>query len=250
MLENKKILVLKSRRVEDDLLEYLRDSSAILTYFPIIETESNFCSKAVTSAFNNLDKYKLAIFVSPNAVKFTFEYLDNMKLTLPLEVSYFAVGKVSAKLLCERVDNVIYPQTNFSSEGLLELPQLKKVSGDRILIFRGGQGSEILRDSLLLKAKSVDYCDIYQRKINKSYLAQARQKMKDVDCLVVFSAQVLSSLGNLNAICSKQDWSKLTLLVSSRRLAKIGEELGYKSIKVANTSLVESMELAFSEIFR
>ena len=250
VLENKKILVLKSRRGEDDLLEYLRNSRAILTYFPVVETEPNFSSKTVTSAFNNLKKYKLAIFVSPNAVKFAFEYLDNMKFTLPTEISYFAVGKVSAKLLCERVGNVIYPKANFSSEGLLELPQLKQVSGERILIFRGGQGSEILRDSLLLKAESVDYCDIYKRKINKNYLAQARKKMKDIDCLVVFSAQVLSSLGNLNAICGNHDWRQLTLLVASRRLAKIGEELGYKSIKVANTSSVDGMELAFSEIFR
>jgi hypothetical protein len=74
--------------------------------------------------------------------------------------------------------------------------------------------------------------------------------MKDIDCIVVFSAQVLSSLGNLNAICGNHDWRQLTLLVASRRLAKIGEELGYKSIKVANTSSVDGMELAFSEIFR
>ena len=157
-LSNRRILILKSDQAPNILLSRLQKKCNKLIYVPIVKTLPNFRSSKVMQKFNRIDSYTLAIFISPNAVRYTFQFLEDQRMALPDHIEYFAVGLTSANLLSSRVNNVNYPKVNFSSEGLLELARFRDVINDRIIIFRGGEGSNLLRESLISQKAEVDYC--------------------------------------------------------------------------------------------
>jgi uroporphyrinogen-III synthase len=75
-----------------------------------------------------------------------------------------AIGKGSVREL-ERfgITGVIAPDRQFDSEHLLELPELLSVAGQRVVIFRGDGGRELLGDTLTARGAHVDYVECYRR---------------------------------------------------------------------------------------
>ena len=109
-LSNRRILILKSDQAPNILLSRLQKKCNKLIYVPIVKTLPNFRSNEVMQKFNRIDSYTLAIFISPNAVRYTFQFLEDQRIALPDHIEYFAVGLTSANLLSSRVNNVNYPK--------------------------------------------------------------------------------------------------------------------------------------------
>jgi len=74
------------------------------------------------------------------------------------------VGQGSREELMQRgFAQVISPAAQSDSEALLDLPELAKVRGRRIVIFRGDGGRQLLGETLAQRGASVEYAACYRR---------------------------------------------------------------------------------------
>lgn len=104
--------------------------------------------------------YELGIFISRNAVEKTIELLHPTPLP---PISWLAVGQATAAALKEHGYPVaLMPDRDFSSEGLLALPELQNVVGKRIAILRGTGGRELLAEVLRQRGAEVEYFETYR----------------------------------------------------------------------------------------
>jgi uroporphyrinogen-III synthase len=124
------------------------------------------------------------------------------------------------------------PTTSFDSEGLLALPALTKVTGKRVLIFRGEGGRTVLGDTLRARGATVEYVDCYRRAAPQSggdgLAAELRERRAD--------ALTLTSSEGLDNLCALLDVQALHLLqalptfVPHPRIADHARDKGFTAI--------------------
>jgi uroporphyrinogen-III synthase len=208
------------------LQQLITDAGGIPYNYPLLAIQPAADPQPLASILNHLDHYQLAIFVSPNAVSFGME-LIHAHGGLPLEMRTATVGQSSARLFRELsgFDVDYCPATDFSSEGLLALPALQKVRGQRILIFRGQSGREKLAEVLRQRGAEVHYLPVYQRQpaeCDSDQLTGAI-KQKKIDIISLTSGEALDHLFNL---IEPALLMPMTYVVVNLRLAQHLQERG------------------------
>lgn len=164
------ILVTRPAGQEKPLIDMLTQGGARVTHFPtiaIIDRASDACN---LKKARNLRHYRLLIFISRNAVDYGLRLLRLTDTTPEQAPPVAAVGKSTADYLTHHgFDVVAYPDTP-GSESLVELIEpgmqgaLKNPSaGNRVLIFRGQGGKEVLAHALGARGWTVDYAEVYTR---------------------------------------------------------------------------------------
>ncbi len=132
--------------------------------YPAIEIEELPDPASAVRAIGNLEQLDLAIFVSPTAVRKSFELIKKMRAAWPASLRAAAVGQGSRdELQRHGIQSVLAPESGADSEALLVLPELAAVAGKRIVIFRGEGGRELLGDSLAARGAKVEYAACYRR---------------------------------------------------------------------------------------
>ena len=176
--------------------------------------------------------YDYIIAVSSNAVDYTTQALAES----PWPIScYLAVGKATQTRLQDVThQQVIAPQTKFSSEGLLDLACLDNLQGKRVLILRGTGGRELLAQTLIARGAVVEYYQSYQRvalNLCGSVLVEQWQQ-KNLNGVIISSAELLRRL--LAIVPEKElGWlKKLTVYVPSARLAELALLSGWDKVQV------------------
>ena len=138
-----------------------RGGRAIL--FPAIEIVDVSDRREVNALVDRLDTFDIAIFVSPNAADKGMAAI-RARRELPEGLTAVAIGGGSARALERQgVRAVVAPQLRADSEGVLDLPLLRDVSGRRIAIFRGIGGRELMRETLTARGAIVEYAECYER---------------------------------------------------------------------------------------
>jgi uroporphyrinogen-III synthase len=116
----------------------------------------------------------------------------------------------------------------FSSEGLLRLPELQAaaVSRRRIIIVRGRGGRETLASCLRDRGARVDYLEVYHREAAELDLAAALVGDRP-DLTVVTSVESLTRLATL-AREQSQSWIfDVPIIAMSHRIAAAAADLGF-----------------------
>jgi uroporphyrinogen-III synthase len=147
------------------------------------------------------EHYDIVVFVSPNAVI----YGNKLPKAVLAKAQIAVVGKGSLKqLTLQNIKVDIAPDSHFTSEGLLALPELQVIKGKTILIVRGKGGREKLRNSLLERGAEVDYLEVYQRK-NIHYVLSDLEvlKQKKISIIQVSNQE---SLDRLIPLVNKASW--------------------------------------------
>ena len=229
-LSSLRIMVTRPSHQAGPLMEQLEAAGASPWSFPLLEI-TPCASPQLDRLFTQLDQYDLAIFISPNAVRYGIEAVTRRQAwpdTLPLAT----VGKGSAQELEARLGRGadIVPSSGSDSEALLQHSALQNVSGKHILIFRGRHGRELLADSLRARGAQVDYAEVYERhrpEVDTAPLNTALQS-GSIDVILISSNEALDNLlsmvepANLNALY------QIPLVVIHPRQAERAQQLGFR----------------------
>lgn len=169
------------------------------------------------------------IFVSQQAVTAAFNKLPLAHW--PQQSDYIAVGKGTQKALEQiGIKEVLIPDREETSEGLLALPELTEVSNKKILIVRGESGRELLKTALTERGAQVEYAQVYKRvwhTFTKEQVASWQQLA--LNTAVITSKESLEhwaeTLGS-----SAEYWQQTLLIVASERIANRAKALGFKRV--------------------
>ena len=162
-LEGLGIVITRPREPAEALARALEREGARAIVFPALAIEEVEPSASTEEALAGLGHASLAIFVSAHAVERGMAAL-RARGAWPEGLRVAAVGEATAEALRNSgFAQVISPPERHDSEGLLALPELSQVRGQRVVIFRGEGGRERLREALEARGANVAYVECYRR---------------------------------------------------------------------------------------
>ncbi|MES2998641.1 MAG: uroporphyrinogen-III synthase [Pseudomonadota bacterium] len=235
-------------------------AAAILAYggetisFPTLEiiaiTKENFLKQTKKIGF-----YDFVIFLSPNAVLKTANYIYKIYPDWPTQTKIMAIGSGTANALKQEglpVD--YYPKKNFSSEGLLELPSLQNPKQKKILILQGEKGRGYLDKELEKKGAHVTTVNTYKR-LCPHITKKCIPNPNTVNIIIC-----TSNTGLKNLITLLQPYWHATLLdkqllLISPRIADYAKKLGFVkppliSDNASNAAILQTLSAYAKENFR
>ena len=185
-----------------------------------------------------LDRYRHIVFVSGNAVRFGMALIEELWPRLPEGINWYAVGEATAGLLRAHGVEVFTPGDDMTSEGLLALPRLQRVAGDRVLIVKGQGGRSTLREELSRRGARVEELACYRRScppLAPGELADRLQRW-GIGVILLSSGE---GLANLLALLAPEEFSKLrhvALIVPSGRVAEAARQAGFDCVITADNA--------------
>ncbi|RCV90445.1 uroporphyrinogen-III synthase [Billgrantia montanilacus] len=214
----------------------------VMTLEPVPETP------ALRSAWLDFDHFHKVVVVSPFAADCLYEALDRYWPALPLGTAWYAVGAATAETLHDRLGvRVHVPPVRAgedTSEALLQLASLRDLQGQRILLVAGEGGRTLLADTLAARGGRVTRLSLYRRRLHPPAPAmQARLAKGDYRALVISSGEMLEHLARW---CNETTLNQ-PLIVSSRRLATLANDLGFCTPVVASGATPAALAAAVAE---
>lgn len=242
-LSGKTILITRPVEQSKKLSQLIQAAGGVPVVFPAIEIKPPTDPERLHELLSRLDHFDLAIFVSPTAVARAWEVIATTR-GWPKNLKVAAVGQGSAQALNERgLQNIIVQPEQSDSEALLALPALEAVSGQRIVIFRGEGGRELLAQTLAQRGAIVEYAECYRRakpEADITPLLQQHTRQK-------FAAIVLTSresLANLREMLGTA-WDRfrsVPVFVPHPRIAEAAREKGMETVHVVSGGDVGMMQ--------
>jgi len=222
------IVVTRPREQAAPLVNGIEKLGGVCIQFPLLEITPLPDEQPLRAVLARLPEFQLAIFISPNAVRYGMEAIRSAG-GLPGTLQIATVGLSSAKALHDYgVEKVIAPHQQFDSEGLLALPELNAVRDKRVVIFRGDSGRELLGDTLKLRGADVEYVTCYQR--SKAQHDVTALLAASPDALTVSSSEALHHLWEMLNATGRERLTAIPLFVSHARIAAAARELGWQHI--------------------
>lgn len=184
--------------------------------FPVIEIHP-FSSSAQDNHSRLLkNEVDFFIFVSANAVLPALPYLVNQRARL------LAIGPGTREAL-EAADFPAHnqPETDFSSAGLLKLPELQQVLNKKIVIFSGQRSKPLLLTTLQARGAKVKQIAVYQRIIPQMDITSLLEYWeKNIDIVVTTSKESLKNWFTLLGKTGQSIFAKKPLIVITPSMKK------------------------------
>ncbi|WP_153129830.1 uroporphyrinogen-III synthase [Dechloromonas hortensis] len=233
-LAGKTIVVTRPRAQAAPLAAAIAEAGGAPLLFPLLEISPAGDPQPLAAAIARLAAYRLAVFISPNAVDYAVPAML-ARGPWPAGLIPAAVGQGTVKALAALgIDGCIAPSTRFDSEALLELPELAaaQIAGRRVAIFRGDGGRELLADTLRQRGATVDCITCYRRSGPTDGVAPllAAWRAGRLDALTVSSSEGLRYLVDLLDAEGRAFLQKTPLFVPHARIAENARALGLSKI--------------------
>jgi uroporphyrinogen-III synthase len=219
------IVITRPRDQAAGLMQRIEQQGGTPLLFPLLEIAPVADQKSLREQLSRIGQFDLIIFISPNAVKFGMEAIDEM----PGKLRVAAVGQSSAQALRDAgVREIIAPTERFDSEALLEL--LHNISGWRVAILRGDGGRELLGDTLKSRGAKVEYITCYRRA--KAQLDVAALLAAQPDALTVTSSEALEHLWQMLGEQGRAWLAGTPLFVPHARIVQLAQQQGWQKVTV------------------
>lgn len=215
------VLVTRPRAQAGELITAIESLGGHVTAFPVIEIVALDVS-AVEKSAAELPDPDITLFISRNAVEYGIRYAA--------ESSIGAIGPATAAAIEGAGRSVnIRLDAGSNSESLLEAPELQNVSGKQVRIIRGGDGRQLLANTLRGRGATVDYLSVYERKCpepDPKLLAdvEAAWRAGDIGVITVMSVQSLHNLARILPDWCKQQLESVLLVTPATRVIKEAQE--------------------------
>ena len=229
-LSGLKIAVTRPRDQAVQLARSIEQVGGVPLLFPLLDIAAVQDSRELNEQISRLDQFNLAVFISPNAVRYGMAAIRSAG-DLPSALRIATVGQGSAKALRELgIANIIAPAERFDSEGLLALPELQDVAGWRVLIFRGDGGRELLGDTLKARGATVEYAACYRR----SKPQQDARAWLDAqpDAITVTSSEALGYLWEMLGDDARAALRDTPIFIPHARIAELAGQQGWQQVRL------------------
>lgn len=211
------VLVTRPENQSGELIAAIEAEGGTAFPFPVLEIRPRD-ERAVTADVQRLPRPDIAIFVSANAVDHGINFAEGAIKA--------AIGPTTGAAIRAAGQIVgIEPALGYDSEHLLAEPLLQDVAGKQIRIIRGGDGRELLAETLQKRGASVKYLSVYMRhrpEIDKKTTARLEQQWRagNIHFIIVMSVQSLTNLIELLPNWCAEDLANVTLVTPAARVIK------------------------------
>lgn len=251
-LAGKGILITRPQPQAISLCEMVKKNGGETYLFPTLVISPVNDNEFLNKQIKLLEQYDLAIFISVNAAIYSLPFIKKNYLQWPENVNIAAIGDATKHYLEQQGLKVTYRPSNFSSEGLLRLPELQTLVGKRIIIFKGKDGRELLANSLEERGAEVMAVNCYQRECPRHPEAMIKGIVQNRNIHLNTVTSVESLVNFFNMLDDKgREWlKKLPIVVMSERIAEQARSFGLQTIIVAPQSSDEGLMQAMLEWFQ
>ncbi len=202
---------------------------------------------------DNLQNYHTLIFISQNAVELS---LPLFKHLTPGEKSAnfknwitWGIGRKTCETLIKYGFNPENPPQPETTEGLIESIKTSNIKTGKCLLIKGRGGRKDLEMWLKETHKDVEIISVYER-IPESYPNNIiRNLLKPYSIICFTSGEAIQHLVNL-INSTDIDILRYPLVVPSKRVALIGNRLGFRNLSISEGASVESQTQAVLDILR
>lgn len=227
-LNGLRIVVTRPRDQAVQLVQRIERAGGIPLLYPLLDIAPVQDTRVLYDQIARLPRFDLAIFISPNAVRYGMAAIRAAGSTPPT-LKIATVGQGSARALSESgITNIIAPAERFDSEGLLALPELQDVSGWRVMIFRGDGGRELLGDTLKARGATVEYAACYQRSKPQQDIGALLSAAPDA--ITVTSSEALGYLWQMLDSSAQAALRDTPLFVPHQRIAELARQQGWHQV--------------------
>lgn len=219
------------------LVQALHERGLEPTAVPCLEIVPPADVAAFQQALRRLSEADWLVFVSRNAVDQLIAGLAAASLRMPEFVSIAAIGAATrSALYAHGIAVAAQPLSGRDSEALLEHPAWQAIDGKRVVIIRGQQGREALKEGFTGRGAQVEEIEVYQRvcpTAGSADIAAFLSEALESSVLTVTSVAVMDNLYTL----TPEKWRKVLLqcplVVISERIARAARALGFTRVVVA-----------------
>ncbi|HRO88149.1 MAG TPA: uroporphyrinogen-III synthase [Chiayiivirga sp.] len=152
------VLVTRPQGLGEDLVSTIEARGGAAVLLPAITIEPVQPDTSELADLATIPAGGLAIFASRNAVAWGARFLPQPRPRVA------AIGPSTANALEELGLTPDIRPTGFTTEHLLQQPELENLSGVRVFIIRGENGREALSTGLKARGARVRYLDVYRRR--------------------------------------------------------------------------------------
>ena len=220
-LKNLRVLVTRPAHQAENLCRLIAAAGGEPVAYPTLVITAPRNPERARQVLARLANYDIIVFISANAALFGFELLER---GFPEGPAVAAIGKGTAMQL-ERLGRKadIIPEEG-DSEALLAMPQLRELSGRKVLIVRGEEGRERLAEGLRRRGAAVDYAEVYRRSAPDS---TSGFEPASADVVTATSFEALANLEQLVGVERIEALHALPLAVFHPRIAEKARNSGY-----------------------
>ena len=231
-LNGKRIVVTRPAEQAEPLVTAIENAGGIAVRFPVLAINDVENDRPLHDIVERLDQYDLAVFVSPNAVRKALDILIAQR-SWPAKLRAVTVGKSSERELARYgITDIIAPSSRFDSEALLELPELQVLNDQRVIIFRGNGGRELLGNTLKERGASVDYVACYHRSLPQADATPLLKLLEKnhLDAFVITSSEGLRNLLTLLGETGIRLLKQTPMFMPHARIAEEAHKLGLQCV--------------------
>lgn len=216
------VLVTRPEHQADELVAAIEAHGGTAIRFPALTIKPRAAAD-ISTDLALLAPPDIAIFVSPNAVRFGLEYSGKAAIA--------AIGPSTAAAIEAAGRSVdIVSAAGYNSEHLLAEPALKEADGQVVRIIRGQQGRELLADTLRSRGATVDFLAVYERAAPDYAPAdiqalESKLRAEAVDFTTIMSAESLRNLVAILPESCRDHLVETRLVTPAARVIKEAQEL-------------------------
>ena len=244
------VLVTRPAGQEAALCDLLREAGYEPHHQPLIKLEAiPEPGPEQRAILLDLDRYRHIIFISGNAVRFGMDNIEDYWPQVPVGIDWYAVGAATARRLGDYGVRAASPRGEMTSEGLLALPALATVDGDRVLIVKGEGGRSTLREELARRGARVDELVCYRRRRPPLAPGELAERLRrwDVGTVLISSGEALQNMLGLLSPLETLNLQGLCLVLPSQRVTDQATAAGFGELITAENASDAAMLRALVE---
>jgi uroporphyrinogen-III synthase len=252
-LQNRRILITRTRRQASDLAAQLEALGATTILIPTIEIVPPESYAALDAALSELESFDWMLFTSANAVEAFAERLRLRGLAGPVRNAKIAVvGPATARAVKALGLSVDLVPERYIAESLAEL-LLSHAHGCRMLLVRAEEARDVLPDTLRRAGAAVTIAAAYRNQVPADSIPAVRQMFSSADqWLDAITFTSASTARNLDAMLTASG----VALPAAITVASIGpitsealRELGINPTVEAEEPTIAALVQALAQYF-